>query len=74
MFRFLHNASFAQLWLPLAVIAVGGTTAEFTPVASIPPIRGWNACGFAAYCVFLIVPTALHVKEAIQWHISRSRI
>ena len=58
----------------IAVIAVGGTTAEFTPVASIPPIRGWNACGFAAYCVFLIVPTALHVKEAIQWHISRSRI
>ena len=58
----------------IVMIARGGTTAEFTPVLDIAPIRGGHAAGFAAYCVFLILPTALHVKEAIQWHISRSRI
>ena len=58
----------------IVLIAMGGTTAEFTPVMEISPLRGKHAVGFAAYCFFLIIPTALHVKEAIQWHISRSRI
>ncbi len=58
----------------IVAIARDGTTAEFAPVVTAAPIRGLHAAGFAAYCAFLILPVALHVKEAIQWHISRSRI
>lgn len=69
-------------WVLLIVMAVlfgvavliGDKSADFTPVLSIAPIRGWNFLGLAAYGVFLLIPTALHTKEAIQWHISRSRI
>ena len=56
--------------LAAAVIAAGGTGASFTPELAIDPL-GW---GFGFYCVYLLIPTLLHIKEAIQWHISRSRI
>lgn len=62
----------------LAVILTFGTrgalTATFTPEMYIAPLSGWNAGGFAVYCIYLLIPTALHIKEAIQWHISRSGI
>ena len=54
--------------------AIGGTKAVYTPQWEIPPVAGRNAFGLAAYCVYLFLPTALHIKEAIQWHISRSKI
>ncbi len=56
------------------VVFVGDKTATFTPELSIARIGGWNSLGLAAYGVFLLLPTALHIKEAIQWHISRLRI
>ena len=56
--------------LALTVILCGGLHATYTPELSIPPIS-W---GFFAYCVFLLIPTALQIKEAITWHILRSRI
>lgn len=56
------------------VVFVGDKTATFTPELSIVRIGGWNSLGLAAYGVFLLLPTVLHIKEAIQWHISRSRI
>lgn len=56
--------------LTAAVILAGGTSAEFTPVYRAAPLT-W---GFAAYCLFLLIPIALHIKEAFQWHISLSRI
>ena len=52
------------------IILLGGTSAEFTPVYQAAPLT-W---GFGAYCVFLLIPTALQIKEALQWHISLSRI
>lgn len=55
-------------------IFAGGTMAEFTPIMDIPPVTGRYTLGFAAYCVFLSLPTALYIKEAIQWRISRSKI
>ena len=56
-------------------IAAGGTAADFTPVMEITPVTGGRfVWGFGAYCVFLSLPTVLYIKEAIQWHISRSRI
>ncbi len=56
------------------VVFVGDKTATFTPELSIAQIGGWNSLGLAAYGVFLLLPTVLHIKEAIQWHISRSKI
>ena len=65
-------------WVLLALIGIlaaatllgGEKGAEFIPALQIAPLT-W---GFAAYCGFLLVPTALHLKEAITWHILRSRI
>ena len=44
--------------------------AAFTPVLDIAPVS-W---GVIVYTGYLLIPTALHIKEAIQWHISRSKI
>ena len=56
--------------LAILVVFAGGTEASFTPVLDIAPVN-W---GFGAYCVFLLIPPLMHIKEAIQWHISISRI
>lgn len=56
--------------LEAAVLALGGTGASFTPKLKLDPI-GW---GLAAYCILLLIPTLLQLKEAIAWRISESRI
>lgn len=48
----------------------GDTAAAYTPKIEIAPLT-W---GFAGYCGFLSIPIILHGKEALQWHISISRI
>lgn len=58
------------LGLAAIVILAGGAAAAYTPELDIAPL-GW---GFVAYCVYLLIPTALHIKEACAWHISRSKI
>ena len=58
----------------LMLAAMGGAAAEFTPKLAIQPVTGIYAPGFIAYCAYLFIPSALHMKEAVQWHISRSRI
>lgn len=58
------------LVLFVIVILAGGTAAVYTPQLSVAPI-GW---GFGAYCIYLLIPTALHIKEACAWHILRSGI
>ena len=66
-----------QCILMLAVFAVvftGGVRADFTPDLYIAPIKGFYVPGFMAYCAYLMIPTILHIKETIQWHISRSKI
>lgn len=66
-----------QLGLIVAVIAAvgyGAVTATYTPDLYIAPITGSYIPGFIAYCSYLLIPTVLHIKEAIQWRISRSRI
>ena len=56
--------------LLLLVLCSGGTGASFTPIVTIDPPT-W---GLAAYGMYLMIPIALHMKEAIQWRISISRI
>ncbi len=66
-----------QTLLLLAVLAAtvtGGTVAEFTPDLFIAPLKDFHMLGFAAYCIYLMIPMILHSKETIQWHISRSKI
>ena len=66
-----------QCLLAAAVMAAavsGGTAATYTPDFYIAPVSGRNAWGLAAYCAYLSIPAVLHIKEAIQWHISRSKI
>ena len=55
-------------------IFTGGTAAEYTPDFYLAPVEGFHGLGFAAYCIYLLIPTILHTKETIQWHISRSKI
>lgn len=72
-------------WVVLAVItllaasvsvfaASGAIAAEFLPEWSVAPVSGINGIGFALYCVYLLVPTALHLEEDVKWHIMRSKI
>lgn len=66
-----------QCVLMLAVLGAaltGGATATYTPDFYIAPVSGMHILGLAAYCAYLSIPTVLHIKEAIQWHISRSKI
>ena len=58
----------------LLTVFVGDKTANFTPNFRIAKVSGRNWLGLLAYAAFLFLPTALHIKEAIQWRISRSRI
>ena len=58
----------------LATAVTGGMAAEFTPELYIAPVQDIHMLGFAAYCTYLLIPTILHIKETIQWHISRSKI
>ena len=54
----------------VAAACMGQTAAVFVPTLQIAPIS-W---GVATYTCYLLIPTVLHEKEAILWHISRSKI
>lgn len=58
----------------LAAVLTGGATATYTPDLYIAPVSGIHLPGFLAYWGYLLIPTILHIKETIQWHISRSKI
>ena len=58
----------------LMTVLSGGTTATYTPDYYIAPVSGMHSLGLVSYCAYLSIPTVLHNKEAIQWHISRSKI
>ena len=58
------------LGLEIAVVMAGGTGASFTPRLKISPL-GW---GFPLYCCLLLIPTILHLKEAIVWQFLRWKI
>ena len=55
----------------IASMAAGATAAAFTPVWRVAKL---HPVFFAVYCIFLLIPTLLHIKEAVTWHILRSKI
>ena len=58
------------LSLTIVAACLGQVDATFVPEMELPPVS-W---GFLVYICYLLIPTVLHIKEAIQWHISRSKI
>lgn len=64
----------AMLGVVIGFAASGSMQAEFLPVRNIEPINGANIIGFITYSVYLLIPSFLHVKEVIQWSISKSKI
>lgn len=55
-------------------VALADLMATFTPVLSIAPVTGRNLLGLSCYTAYMLIPSALQIKETIQWHISVSRI
>ena len=66
----LMGAMLLLLGLTVAAAFLGQFAAVFVPAVDVAPVS-W---GLAAYTCYLLIPTALHIKEAIQWRISRSKI
>ena len=60
----------ALLALTVTAACLGQMAAEFVPALQLAD-TSW---GVAAYGCYLLIPTVLHIKEAIQWRISRSKI
>lgn len=58
------------LAVTIAAAFLGQLRATFVPNLQLAPVS-W---GLIAYCGYLLIPSALHIKEAIRWHISRSKI
>ena len=58
------------LALVIAAACLGQMAATYMPEFYISP-PSW---GVVPYGIYLLIPIALHTKEAIQWHISRSKI
>lgn len=64
----------AMLAVIIGFAANGCMYAEFLPERNIAPIDGVNIIGFITYFCYIMIPSFLHIKEVIQWNISRYRI
>ena len=58
-----------SLWVIWAA-ATGGAEITFAPYVTMAYITP----AFGGYCVLLLLPTVIEIKEALQWHIIRSKI
>ena len=67
---FLLVAMAVLLALTVVAACLGQMAAVFTPKLHIAPVS-W---GILPYCAYLLIPTALHIKETVSWYISRSKI
>lgn len=56
--------------LAMMVLVCGNMSATYTPELYIDT-PGW---GLGCYCLYLLIPTVMQIKEAVQWNISISRI
>ncbi len=77
----MRKSDWTMLVIMLCLIGIvfgfainGGMAANFIPIITLAPVSGINILGFVAYCVFLMLPTVVHVKETILWNISKYKI
>lgn len=59
-----------QVLLLLVTMFSGGTEATYTPRL----YADYVGAGFGAYCLFLLLPTAMYWKEEWTWHCLKSKI
>lgn len=59
-----------SLLLASGVLLSGGMGAEYTPELSIDAPT-W---GLVSYCIYLLIPSTLHILEELQWRLAVSRI
>lgn len=64
---------FLLIWMLLGAFS-GAMRAAFTPVVSVAPICGSACASFAAYALFLLLPTLLSTKEVLVWRVLKSKI
>ncbi|MGI6034046.1 MAG: energy-coupling factor transporter transmembrane component T [Coriobacteriales bacterium] len=57
----------------LAGLFLGGLWVEYVPAFAMAPVTGWSAVAFAAYLVFLLIPSFLNVMESVKWRVLVSR-
>ena len=68
---YLVLAAMAALFgAAVAAVVLGQAAASFVPAVDLAPVS-W---GWIAYTAYLLLPTVLHIKENVKWHISRSKI
>ena len=60
----------SMVLLTVCVLMAGGTAAEIIPTLQMEKLT-W---GFAAYTLFLLVPTLLQIQENLIWHISMRKM
>lgn len=58
----------------IACLLGGGAAVQYIPVIAIPPLSPLGWAGFAAFLCFMLLPSAIQVKEALTWNFLRSRI
>ena len=55
-------------------IVMGKTRAEFVPKIELESLSLDNIFGYIAYCLLLVIPILIHMKEKISWSISEYKI
>ncbi len=58
----------------ILAICQGWVKVTFVPLQYAVPVKGVNILGLIAYFGYLLIPTLLHIKESVQWNISKYRI
>lgn len=54
--------------------ATGSVFVRFLPEITVASTGGIRRLYLICYCFYLLIPTALHIKEALVWRIFRSKI
>ncbi len=68
-------AVMAALAACVAAAIMGGTAdVRYLPVFEVPDATPFGMFGYVAYALLLAIPSAIDIREAVQWRISLSRI
>lgn len=80
LYRFrLRDALLLSVMAALAACAAaaiigGAADIQYLPTFEMPAVTPMGRAGYAAYALLLAIPSAIDIREAVQWRISLSRI